>query len=126
MVTATRKKPGLTKKHTPRRKALRSPKKKPTVEKPTKAAGQGDYATNQKVLVPDADERIPELDEACQRFLSEQDKRTAAKQAADEQRQAIGELLKQHDLNLYKMNGKKFYIDPGTPQVKVVKLNQKG
>lgn len=111
----------------PGKKGRRGSAKKEADE--AKAAGQSEkFATNQPPIkgMEDVDERIPELDDECQRFLSECDKRASAKQTADEHRQKIGELLKEHGLDLYKLNGKKFYIEPGTPQVKVVKLNQKG
>lgn len=120
MTTATKKR-----KTTPRgKKAM--PRKEVARRK---SAGQSDkFAANQPPItgLEDVDERIESLDEECQLYLSEADKKKAAKQSADEALQKIGELLKEHGLDLYKLNGQKFYIEPGTPTVKVVKLNQKG
>jgi uncharacterized small protein (DUF1192 family) len=74
----------------------------------------------------DANERIKPLDDECQRFLSERDKKKNAKEEMDTIRGTIGELLKEHDRESYVVNGEKFFIEPGVPEVKVKKVSQRG
>lgn len=104
-------------------------RKAPKASTNGKAAGQSaKFAPNQPPIsgMEDVDERIEVLDEECQRFLSIKDQQRSLKEDEGESRQKIGDLIKEHGLELYKLNGMKFWIEPGTPTVKVTKLNQKG
>lgn len=122
MVAATKKEKKLVK--DPRTaRATRKGKKKAAA----KVAGQSDkFATDQQALIPDADERIQELQDECQFCLGERDKKKAAKQAEDESKERIKKLLGKYDLQLYICNGCKFYVEPGEPTVKIVSLNLRG
>lgn len=118
------------KKNTPRdpksaRKAVASTEGED--EKP-KTAGQGDFAPNQPLIkgFEDVDERITELDEECQRYLSAKERQKDAKQEADEAAEEIVTLIHKHELTHYKLNGKKFYIEPGAESVKCGNVEQKG
>lgn len=106
------------------RRRPRSAKK----DKDLKGAGTGAFAANQPPLdaMKDVDECIKELTDECQRYLSEKDKQGTAKAQAEEHSEKIGELLKKHGLDFYTVNGKKFYIEPGSPSVKCVNVKQKG
>lgn len=93
-----------------------------------KSAGTGKFATNQPPLeaMKDVDERIPELTDECQRYLGFKDTQKTAKIDGDTCAGKIGELLKEHNLLHYTVNGKKFYIEPGSPSVKCVNVKQNG
>lgn len=74
----------------------------------------------------DVNQRIPELTDECQRVLGAADKQKSAKTEKDTALGRVGELLKRHDREHYTVNGKKFYIEPGAPSVKMVNVKQNG
>jgi hypothetical protein len=92
-----------------------------------KKAGQsGKFATNQPAItgMEDTDERIKELDDECQRYFAAKDKQTDGKSEEELAAEKIGKLLHEHNLDLYVLNGKKFYLEPGVEKVKCVKVKQ--
>lgn len=92
----------------------------------TKSAGPGKFAVQQKPLesMQDVDERIPALDEECQRYFANKDKIRSGREGQEESLDKIGDLLKEHELDCYILNGKKFYIEPSKSTVKVKKVKQ--
>lgn len=74
----------------------------------------------------DTDERIPDLEEACHGVLAIKEQRKGLKEDLDGKLQTIEELLAQNQMDCYIVAGNKFYVEPGTPHVKVSKVNQKG
>lgn len=107
--------------------AKKTPKAKTGDE--TKSAGQsGKFAENQPPLAgaEDTDERISELDELCKRVLANSAKRKSLKEETDDHLEQIGQLLKDNDLELYIMQGEKFFIEPGVSKVTHKKVQQKG
>lgn len=94
----------------------------------TKSAGPGKFDVKQPPLdgMEDVDERVPALDEECQRYLGFKDAQKTAKVDGDTSAEKIGDLLKEHNLDQYVVNGKKFYIEPGAPAVKCVNVKQNG
>lgn len=121
-----------TKSAKPRSRAAQTKAKRQRSGKPTngkvKGAGPGKFAPNQPPLeaMKDVDERIPALDEECQRYFANKDKQIAGREGMEESLDKVGELLKENNLDCYILNGKKFYIEPGSPSVKCVKVKQKG
>lgn len=128
MVAAAKKR--TVKKATKRRGPVASRPTKPAKwEGNGKKAGQSKkFAKEQPTIagMEDVDERIPELDDACQRHEAAKDKQTIGK---SEEREAATEItagIKEHGLNLYLHQGRKFYIEPGSESLKVVQVKQKG
>ncbi len=126
MATATKKQrpkqsPRPSMKKAPGKKA-RSSKKGATV----KSAGPGKFATGQPPLagMEDIDERVPALDEVCQRAISDKAAKELAAQDFVEDLEKIGELLDAHNLDCYIVAGKKFFIEPGEAHVKMQKVKQ--
>jgi hypothetical protein len=74
----------------------------------------------------DVDSRIPVLTDECQVYLAVRDRKRQAKLDMEESLDKIGKLLHENDLNLYVVNGEKFYEEPGSPSIKVVKVRQNG
>lgn len=124
---AKKKSATATKRKTPSPRAAR---KAAGVEVPPEKTGgtKADIAPNQPPIagMEDTDERIPELEELCQSVLSMEEKRKSLKIDRDEALESIGDLLTKKDLNLYICNGQKFFVEPGSPQVKHKKVNQAG
>jgi hypothetical protein len=91
-----------------------------------KAAGPGKFAAEQKPLasMEDVDERIPALDEKCQKAIADRERQRSAAQDFAEDLEEIGELLKEHNLECYIISGKKFVPVPGEPTVKIYKVKQ--
>lgn len=110
----------------PRR--ARKPKAEKDAATSDQAGQSGNFASNQPPIkgMEDTDERIPELEEACQAALMYDEQKKNAKKSKDEQYEKIGNLLNEHSLKLYILNGKKFYIEPGGPSVKCVNVKQNG
>lgn len=81
----------------------------------------GDWAPGQQPLngMPDVDPRIPELDEACKAAKAHQAKSKSEREELRERLDEIGQLLKDNDLPCYIHNGTKFYIEPGSPKIKM-------
>ncbi len=127
MAVATKKKPS---KKTTKRRVVASRAAKPSKNGKAKAksAGPGKFDPKQPTLptMEDVDKRIPELTDECQRCLGFRDKRRSAKVDQEESLDKIGELLKQHDVDQYVVNGEKFFIEPGAPAVKILKVKQNG
>lgn len=92
----------------------------------TKAAGPGKFDVSQKPLdtMQDVDERVPALDEECQKYFANKDKILSGREGQEESLDKIGDLLKEHNLDCYILNGKKFYIEPSKSTVKVKKVKQ--
>ena len=116
------------KKSAPRKKVASAsrPSANGKKDKKEKTAGQGDFATEQKLIDESIDERIQPLEDACQKVLGARDKRKNAKADEEAALAEVGRLIHEHDLNHYKLNGNKFYIEPGAESVKVVKVKQNG
>lgn len=74
----------------------------------------------------DVDERIPELDELCERYLAADETRKSKKVERDEAGEEIRKGLDEHDLQLYVHKARKFYTEPGQPSLKVAKVKQNG
>lgn len=92
-------------------------------------AGQSEkFAPNQPPIggLEDTDERIGELDELCQQVIANSESRRSLKQDTDSALEEIGQLLDEHDLDCYIMQGEKFFIEPGVKSVKHKKIQQKG
>jgi hypothetical protein len=89
-------------------------------------SGPGKFAAEQPPLagMEDVDERIPALDEACQRAIANREKAKSAAQEFTEDLEKIGALLNENDLDCYIIVGKKFFIEPGEPHVKMLKVKQ--
>lgn len=82
------------------------------------------FAPGQKSLVEDADERVPEIEEQCQRYFSSRDSILSAKEEGEEALHKVGEMLHEHNLDCYILNGKKFCLEPSRETVKVKKVKQ--
>jgi hypothetical protein len=129
MATDTKKKGRKSSSGKPRRRVVASrpkPEASSNGEAKAKSAGPGKFDPAQKPLdtMEDVDERVPELDEECDRYLAADEKRKSSKVERDETAGRIGDLLKEHNLACYILKGKKFYIEPGTPSVKVTKVKR--
>lgn len=95
--------------------ATRKRKKAGQSKRPTKKAGQsGKFATNQPAIkgMEDTDERIPALDDECQRYFAAKDKQATAKHDEELAAEKIGKMLHEHKLDLYVLNGKSFTWNP--------------
>lgn len=90
----------------------------------TKAAGPGKFDVKQKPIdtMQDVDERVPALDEECQRYFAEKDKTISGREGQAESLDKIGDLLKEHNLDCYILNGKKFFFEASKATVKVKKV----
>jgi len=130
MATKTKKRPAkkASKKSGP-------PRRRPVAQKPStngkaksKSAGTAKFDPKQKPLdsMEDVDEKIPELDDECQRYLAACDTHEGASEDMKSSLDKIGDLIKKHELDLYKHSGRRFFWEPGSPQVKCKKLNQGG
>lgn len=132
MATATRaRKPkGLPATSKNRKKVAEAPVAKSNGKAKTKAgtksAGSSKFDRSQPVIagMEDVDERIPALEEMCQRAIANNEAKASAAQDMAEDLEKIGELLKEHDLDCYIVAGKKFFIEPGEPHVKMLKVKQ--
>jgi len=84
------------------------------------------FAPNQKPLdtMEDVDERIPALEEACQRVLADREKKNSLGESVREGLGEIGKLLKEHERECYIVAGKKFVPVAGQPTVKIFKVKQ--
>jgi len=123
MAVATKKKKGTT-----RKRISRADKPSKNGSAKVKSAGPGKFDTKQPPLpeMADVDERVPELDHECDVYLAADEKRKSSKVDRDESADRIKSLLKENDLDCYVLKGKKFFIEPGEPSVKVVKVKQNG
>jgi hypothetical protein len=133
MATATKKRPA---KKSVKKKAARKVVKKAPVPKasakPGKngaavhSAGPGKFAANQPPLVgmEDVDERVPALDEVCQKVLADKSAYASKAQDISEGLEKVGELLEEHNLDCYIISGKKFAPVAGEPTVKIYKVKQ--
>jgi hypothetical protein len=92
----------------------------------SKTAGPGKFAAEQEPLhsMEDVDLRYPALDEWCQRYFAAKDKILTGREGTEEALDKVGHLLREHELECYILNGKKFYIEPSKSSVKVKKVKQ--
>lgn len=90
----------------------------------TKPAGAGKFDAKQKPLdaMPDVDERIPALEEECQRYFAADDKVRNGRVQREESLEAVGKLLKKHELDCYIKHGRKFFFEPSREEVRVKKV----
>ena len=136
MATATKKKPA---KKSVKKKAARKVVKKAPVPKASakpskpskngaavKSAGATKFDPQQPPLVgmEDVDERIPALEEACQKAISNRGRKESASADFADDLESIGDLLEFHEMDCYICSGKKFFIEPGEPHVKMQKVKQ--
>lgn len=122
VATARRKKP-VEKKATPRTEVARRTAKTTKAAKNEEPFKPGDQALPG---MEDMNQRIPQLDDECHRCLGYRDARKIAKVDEDESLGKIGELLKEHGRDYYVVNGNKFFEEPGSPSIKIVKVKQNG
>jgi hypothetical protein len=135
MATATKKRPA---KKSVKKKAARKVVKKAPVPKAkssakpskngaaVKSAGSEKFDPQQPPLVgmEDVDERIPALEEACQKAISNRGRKESASADFADDLESIGDLLEFHEMDCYICSGKKFFIEPGEPHVKMQKVKQ--
>lgn len=134
--TATKRKAGKTAKGAKKSaKPVTSARRRPSGNKAStngkagiKSAGPGKFDPKQPPLpeMADVDERIPALDDKCQEYLAAVDKKGVASDDMKESLDKVGDLLKKHDLDQYVLNGKKFFIEPGSPSVKCKNVSMNG
>ncbi len=103
-----------------------TPKKEVARRVAAKTVDGDQFAPDQQPLptMEDVDERIESLDEECQQYFSARDSILSGREATEEALDHIGDLLRQHGLDCYILNGKKFYIEPAKATVKVKKVKQ--
>jgi len=82
------------------------------------------FAPAQTVIDDDIDPRIKPLDQECQKVLAADDEIRSAKEDRREAEGKIKELLTEHELRQYTVNGIKFYIKPGEDTVAHEKAKQ--
>lgn len=97
--------------------------KKPAAGKPGRKKDTK-FAETQTTIAADIDPRIKPLDEECQRVLAAEDEIRSAKEDRREAEEKIHDLLKEHQLRQYTVNGIKFFISPGADVVKHEKVKQ--
>lgn len=118
----------MAKKKVARAKAPAVAKKTPQTKAAVRKTGGGFAAPDQPPLVgmEDTNERIGVLDQVCQEVLAIKEQRKSLKEDLDEKLQLIEEHLDANGLDCYIVAGNKFYVEPGTPHVKVSKVQQRG
>lgn len=130
MATKTKKRPAkkVTKKAAVRRRITPRGPAKASTNGSTRSvpAGAGKFDAKQKPLdvMPDIDEKIPALEDACQRYFAGVDKVQSGKQDVTDAKEEIGDLLKEHDLPCYIKNGRKFFFEPSREEIRVKKVKQ--
>lgn len=89
-----------------------------------KRGGTGKFDVNQKTIADDVDERVPELDEICQRVLALKAKYKSIGDEIGEDLEEVGKLIKEHNMDYYIISGKKFVPVAGEPTIKIYKVKQ--